>query len=107
MRFDVANDYNDIYIDGTSFQGLISCSMQQIKLVFGEPTYIGDIDGKVRCEWLIEFYNEQEDEYTTATIYDWKDDSPLAWVNEWHVGGYHYGAMECIEQAFKEKGIQL
>lgn len=107
MHFDVAKDHADFDVSGTSFIAAIKCSMQQIKLVFGEPTYVGDIDGKIRCEWLIEFYEEERDEYTTATIYDWKDDKPLVWVTDWHVGGYQYGALECIERAFKEKGIEV
>ena len=107
MHFNVAKDFNDFNTDGTCLQGYIKCSMQQIKLVFGEPTYVGDIDGKVRCEWLIEFYDEIEDEHVTATIYDWKDDTPLPWVTDWHIGGYSYSAMECIEHAFNEKGIDV
>lgn len=107
MHFDVAKDWGEIDTNGTCLQGHIKASMQQIKLVFGEPSYIGDIDGKIRCEWLIEFYDDEEDEYITATIYDWKDDKPIPWVNDWHVGGYTYRAMECIEHEFNMRGIEV
>ena len=48
----------------------------------GEPLTDFSGDGKVTCEWVIEFPDD-----TVGTIYDWKTgETPIKEYN-WHIGG--------------------
>jgi hypothetical protein len=68
---------------GTSRQGLVDATYEQLVAAFGEPIYGPDLDGdKVTCEWVITFSDKK-----VATIYDWKNDGTPRELYAWHVGG--------------------
>ena len=102
-------DLSAIPVGGTSLQGHIDISYHQLVEIFGEPTYVGNVDDKVRCEWIIEFYNEDEDSYGISTIYDWKEEfnTPIEWVREWHIGGFNshdkFNVYEAVAQHNERK----
>tara|TARA_Y100000401_G_C8196591_1_gene161455 strand:+ start:104 stop:454 length:351 start_codon:yes stop_codon:yes gene_type:complete len=77
-------------ICGTSLQGNVNCSYQDLVSIFGEQHSSGD-DYKTSCEWGIEF-----DDGIIATIYDWKqnkiylgEDEGIHYteVTNWNIGG--------------------
>jgi hypothetical protein len=92
---------NDIDITGTSLQGYIVSSFDNLVEQFGKPAFDSTVDGesdKVHTQWTLEFENEEGD-YVVATIYDWKEDSAYnSRVGEyrWHIGGNGYDAVEAV-----------
>ena len=88
---------DDIFaVNGTHLQGYVFATYDEIKAILGEPNDgpDADIDGKVTCEWIIEF-----EDGTVATIYDWKTYSgtPRAGY-EWHVGGKSTRVVRIVEE---------
>ena len=94
-------DNNDAMINGTSLQGHIEATYDDLVKAFGEPAFDSTRDGesdKVHTEWALEFKNEEGD-YITATIYDWKEDSAYnsrVGKYRWHIGGNSYEAVEAV-----------
>tara|TARA_B100000683_G_C12444922_1_gene537691 strand:- start:1122 stop:1454 length:333 start_codon:yes stop_codon:yes gene_type:complete len=63
---------------------------------FGEPTWdeLSEMD-KTRVEWNLTF--DLEDGTTTrATIYDYKNDTPLDENKVWSIGGWEPMAATCV-----------
>lgn len=85
-------------VGGTSLQGYIKTTYDEIVEVFGEPRYTGG-DDKVTTEWDLEF--EVDDEYVVATIYDWKLDKTPFGEYRWHIGGHFAFAAEVVSQFMK------
>ena len=85
-------------VSGTSLQGYIKTTYDEIVEVFGEPRYTGG-DDKVTTEWDLEF--EVDDEYVVATIYDWKLDKTPFGEYRWHIGGHFAFAAEVVSQFMK------
>ena len=85
-------------VGGTSLQGYIKTTYDEIVEVFGEPRYTGG-DDKVTTEWDLEF--EGDDEYVVATIYDWKLDKTPFGEYRWHIGGHFAFAAEVVSQFMK------
>ena len=83
----------DIY--GTGLVGEIEATFEDLQEVFGPPEGGGD-DGKTRAEWHIRF-----DDGTIASIYDWKESTPLEALTTWHVGGKNHAALAKVLQAMK------
>lgn len=80
---------------GTSLQGSIQASYNDLVRMFGKPAYEG-IGDKVTTEFIIEYQvsdSEGESKYGTFTLYDWhfarnlNDDYA---VTKWNVGGRGY-----------------
>ena len=80
---------------GTSLQGSIQASYNDLVRMFGKPAYEG-ISDKVTTEFIIEYQvsdSEGESKYGTFTLYDWhfarnlNDDYA---VTKWNVGGRGY-----------------
>ena len=94
-------DNNDAMINGTSLQGHIEATYDDLVKAYGEPAFDSTRDGesdKVHTEWALEFQNEVGD-YITATIYDWKEDSAYnsrVGKYRWHIGGNSYEAVEAV-----------
>ena len=86
-------------VGGTSLQGYIKTTYDEIVEVFGEPRYTGG-DDKVTTEWDLEF--EVDDEYVVATIYDWKLDETPFGEYRWHIGGHFAFAAEVVTQFMKD-----
>lgn len=74
---------------GTSFHDVtIKTSIQALKSLLGEPTYIGDpSEDKVTHEWVCE-----TQEGNVITIYDWKEYRKLLQSEEveFHIGGFTF-----------------
>ena len=86
--------------DGTSLQGYIVASYDQLVDVFGEPDFGPNAtDGdKITCEWVINL-----PEVGTATIYDWKEGETPMSKHRWHVGGRSPSAAWAVQEIFDEK----
>jgi len=91
----------DASITGTSLQGYIEATYDDLVKAFGEPTFDstkGDEGDKVHTQWALEFEDE-EDNLVVATIYDWKEDSAYnsrGGKYKWHIGGNSYDAVEAV-----------
>ena len=85
---------HDINAAGTSLQGHIVASREDLMKVFGSPIDypLGD---KVTTEWIIEF-NDLE----IATIYDWKNEVRPNFneIFEWNIGGKTYDVVSRIKE---------
>ena len=76
LRFNTHND-SSIDVNGTSHQGAISETFENLLKVFGTPMGASD-DGKVDVEWNIMF-----NDGVVATIYNWKN-SVCKYGNKWN-----------------------
>ena len=86
---------------GSHLQGHIGATYRMLVDLFGLPLR-GDGD-KTQVEWVVEFYDADEDCYQTATIYDWKQyDKRPEHVLEWNVGGFNPVVVDLLEQAMRE-----
>lgn len=92
---------NTASINGTSLQGYMKASYDDLVKAFGEPDFDSTRDGesdKVHTQWALEFENAEGD-MIIATIYDWKEDSAYnSRVGEynWHIGGNSYDAVSAV-----------
>ena len=96
---------------GTHLQGHFTATYDELVEAFGEPTYMAERDGgfdKVWTEWNLEFAVPTEDddvEYVTATIYDWKEEGPYASRTgkpySWHIGGFDWRAEQAVGDVFE------
>ena len=99
--------------DGTSLQGYVTATYAELVAKFGEPTFTnGD---KVTAEWVLDFKvvkdGEEDFDYVTATIYDWKryeEGAPvLNEVYEWHIGGYSETAVSRVQETLASAPVSL
>jgi hypothetical protein len=84
---------------GTSLQGYVNTTYDTLVAKFGEPTLIdGD---KITVEWVLTFKVvkdiDEDFEYVTATIYDWKEERTPMGQYRWHIGGNSHDAVEAVE----------
>ena len=86
------NDYDGIVANGTSLMGYVDASYGKLRSVFGPPLSGSSGDGKVQCEWLIEF-----DDGTVGTIYDYKSSVAPEHNRDWHVGGRVHRVVAMIQ----------
>ena len=91
----------DASITGTSLQGYIEATYDDLVKAFGKPSYDSTEDGesdKVHTQWALEFENEEGD-LVVATIYDWKEENAYnsrVGKYRWHIGGNSYDAVEAV-----------
>jgi hypothetical protein len=80
---------------GTSLQGHIEATYDELVKVFGQPNIGPNEPGKVTCEWCLWI------EGSLVTIYDWKefDETPMG-TYSWHIGGKNKEAPELVYDAF-------
>lgn len=90
---------------GTSLQGHVNATYEELEAVFGENLGPSDkVFNEFRGE--ISVYDpelECHDVYT-VTLYDWKEDSPYTartGTYRWHVGGYNADAPYLVEDALE------
>lgn len=82
--------------NGTSLQGYVTTTFDKLNEVFGEPLYPNSGDGKVICEWVLEW-----EDGTISTIYCWKLKTvPLGEYN-WHIGGNSQKAVDYVTNQMK------
>jgi hypothetical protein len=98
MKYEVVNSYERT--SGSSLKGHIEVTYPTLTAMFGLPMR-GDGD-KTQVEWVVEFYDEQEDEYVLATIYDWKQNISPHRVWQWNVGGFKSSAVNLLNAAITE-----
>jgi hypothetical protein len=84
----------------TSLQGFIKTTYDDLVEVFGEPRYTSSGDDKVTAEWNLEF--KVDDEYVTATIYDWKLNETPFGEYDWHIGGFSTQAAHIVAKYMKD-----
>lgn len=82
--------------NGTHLQGYINTTYGNLLEIFGEPTALESEDGKVNCEWVIEF-----EDGLIATIYDWKEGEIPVDFYDWHIGGHSSEVVERINKLFE------
>ena len=95
--FNVSRDV-DQTLTGSSLQGYIKTTYADLVEKFGEPDTI-DLD-KSTAEWCVEFCVDLgmgDYKFVNTTIYDWKTDSTPLGEYDWHVGGFDFGAVECVD----------
>ena len=91
----------DASITGTSLQGYIEATYDDLVKAFGKPAYDSTEHGesdKVHTQWALEFENEEGD-LIVATIYDWKEENAYnsrVGKYKWHIGGNSYDAVEAV-----------
>ena len=89
--------------------GGIAATFDELVETFGYPNLTNDKTppgDKTWWEWCVEFYDDVEDEYTIATVYDWKERSPddaRRGEYHWQVGGENIKALWAVMDAL-EKG---
>tara|TARA_R110000796_G_scaffold88116_1_gene189645 strand:- start:7 stop:339 length:333 start_codon:yes stop_codon:yes gene_type:complete len=90
---------SDVNPNGTSFQGTLLTTYNDIVEVLGLPTR-EDLD-KVNVEWDISFTIKNDDNTereVIATIYDYK--MPYTPLNlfSWHIGGKDFEAADLVDE---------
>ena len=80
--------------NGTSLQGYITATYDQLVERFGQPESGGD---KTTVEWMLQF-----EDGTVATIYDWKVDETPTYMYNWHIGGKNKTAVIRVTSTFKQ-----
>ena len=88
---------------GTSYQGVINTTYDEIVEKFGEPTYTDASPyEKVNAQWSLQFDVPTEDgedyELVTATIYNWKMGYIPTEKYEWHIGGFDFEAVDLVQK---------
>jgi len=68
---------------GSSLQGYVRTTYDQLEELLGPPSYLGSSDGKVHCEWLIVV-----EDHIPISVYDYKNEYTPLDEYEWHIGGY-------------------
>jgi len=91
--------------EGTSLQGHVDASYNQLVEVFGKPSYKTPFSEteKITTAWDLEFPSG-----VIVTIYNWKNyenygkDPEPDEEYEWHVGGYDQNAVYLVKNALKQ-----
>jgi DNA gyrase/topoisomerase IV subunit B len=83
--------------NGTSLQGYVNTTFEHLENILGEPIYPDSGDGKVVCEWVLEF-----EDGTIATIYCWKLKTAPTTEYNWHIGGVSEKAVKYVEEILKQ-----
>lgn len=96
---------NFVEATGTSLQGHVNATYEELEAVFGENLGSSDkVFNEFRGE--ISVYNPEFEcwDIYTVTLYDWKEDSPYTartGTYRWHVGGYNADAPFLVEDALE------
>lgn len=78
---------------GTCLIGYVTTDHQTLCEKLGEPLTGCSGDGKVTCEWIVEF-----EDGSVGTIYDWKTKATPIKTYNWHVGGKGINVLDKIGQ---------
>jgi hypothetical protein len=89
MNFTITTDTE--VADGTALRGYVKGTLETLIKKLGEPIRDHSGDGKVTCEWILQF-----DEDTVATIYDWKLSEIPSGDYLWHIGGKGHRVVEKV-----------
>ena len=103
------------FASGTSLQGKIFASYNDLVDMFGEPAYEG-IGDKITTEFVVEYQvsdDEGDRKYGTFTLYDWhfaRDLTDNYAVTQWNVGGKGYDdsfAADLAQKIFEKTNDSL
>lgn len=103
------------FASGTSLQGKIFASYNDLIDMFGEPAFEG-IGDKTTTEWTIDYQvsdDEGDRKYGTFTLYDWhfaRDLNDNYAVTQWNVGGRGYddsSAADIAQKIFEKTNDSL
>ena len=97
---------------GTSFQGCVECSYDDLVNTFGKPTIEGGIETKIEVEWNLTFIESTrtDDNHEIVTIYNWKNGKRYCGeeeglevkdIKEWNIGGNRRYAVDLVHDAIK------
>ena len=89
-------------VNGTSLKGYVSTTYDKLVELFGKPSHTdADPYEKVNMEWILNikkyFIDEEDWDYISATIYNWKTGSVPTDEYEWHIGGHNYEATDAVQ----------
>ena len=102
-------------LDGTSLQGQIDMSYEDMICIFGKPH---ENDGhKVDAEWsfVASFWEKDSTEgfmeEVEFSLYNWKDGRnycgseglPLSDITDWNIGGRSHKAVDVVHRIIKER----
>lgn len=93
MTYQVISN-NGKVANGTSFQGYVQVSYDQLVRTLGQPNGATQ-DGKVQAQWILKFEDGQ-----VATIYDYKSEEQKEDIIVWHIGGKSKGVVIPVNQIF-------
>ena len=79
--------------NGTCLIGYVKTDYQTLQEKLGEPLKGHSGDGKVTCEWVVEF-----DDNSVGTIYDWKVSETPTNTYNWHVGGRGINVLDKVSK---------
>lgn len=103
------------FASGTSLQGKIFASYNDLVDMFGDPAYEG-IGDKITTEFVVEYQvsdDEGDSKYGTFTLYDWhfaRDLTDNYAVTQWNVGGRGYDdsfAADLAQKIFEKTNDSL
>ena len=103
------------FASGTSLQGKIFASYNDLVDMFGDPAYEG-IGDKITTEFVVEYQvrdEEGDSKYGTFTLYDWhfaRDLNDNYAVTQWNVGGRGYddsSAADIAQKIFEKTNDSL
>lgn len=104
MKNVISYEKQDDFAAGTSLQGYVTTTYDQIVNVLGQPTYTtGDPYEKVNCEWVLDVkavdeWDEDDFTYEKVTIYNWKTGYTPVEEYDWHVGGNNMRAQDLVKE---------
>lgn len=78
--------------NGTCLQGNVATKFDNLTKAFGPPILPNSADGKVICEWVLEF-----EDGIIATIYCWKVNKVPMDEYNWHIGGHSEKAVDRVK----------
>ena len=105
-QVEVFDSGDTVEATGTSLQGYVNATYEELVAVFGENLGSSDkVFNEFRGE--ISVYDPELDCYDahTVTLYDWKEDSPLTAQNgkyRWHVGGFNVDVPYLVEDILED-----
>jgi len=86
-------DGNDMSSNGTSLQGYVRTTRNNIVNKLGDETYWdNDYTEKVQSEWVLKF-----DDGKVATIYNYKTGITPLDEYDWHIGGHDEDVVKRVE----------
>ena len=103
---EVLESGNFVEATGTSLQGYVMATYEELVAVFGEDIGPSDkVFNEFRGEISVYSPEEKCHDIYTVTLYDWKEDSPLTartGTYRWHVGGLCADAPYLVEDVLED-----
>jgi hypothetical protein len=88
-------------INGTSLQGHLDITFQELFLTLGEPKTTND---KSLAHWTI--LGSIKGNWVVATIYDNRTNRDVERITDWNIGGYDQKALELVRRAIDLANIK-